>query len=138
MFAVGDPKQSIYGFRNADVSLFSGLLAADEGREQLTVNRRTRADVCAWINTVLAMRFAVADDAALQVPFTALDPERPPNHAGDGPGVAVLGMPGWSKIDHDTAEDSARAEAADIAALDRKSTRLNSSHIQKSRMPSSA
>ena len=27
---------------------------------------------------------------------------------------------------------------AEIAAIDRKSTRLNSSHIQKSRMPSSA
>ena len=28
--------------------------------------------------------------------------------------------------------------AAEVPALDRKSTRLNSSHIQKSRMPSSA
>ena len=29
-------------------------------------------------------------------------------------------------------------KALDLAILDRKSTRLNSSHIQKSRMPSSA
>ena len=32
----------------------------------------------------------------------------------------------------------ARANAQDGLLLDRKSTRLNSSHIQKSRMPSSA
>ena len=31
-----------------------------------------------------------------------------------------------------------QAEAARLLDLDRKSTRLNSSHIQKSRMPSSA
>ena len=33
---------------------------------------------------------------------------------------------------------SAKVEALDLERLDRKSTRLNSSHIQKSRMPSSA
>ena len=35
-------------------------------------------------------------------------------------------------------QDGTPAEAIDEAAIDRKSTRLNSSHIQKSRMPSSA
>ena len=34
--------------------------------------------------------------------------------------------------------DIATAESGDEALKDRKSTRLNSSHIQKSRMPSSA
>ena len=120
MFAVGDPKQSIYGFRNADVELFSSLLAADPGSQQLTVNRRTRADVCAWINAVLAHRFVQVDDDAEadhQVAFTPLEPQRSANIEADGPGVVVLGMPGWSKLDHETAEDTARAEAADIAAL---------------------
>ena len=37
------------------------------------------------------------------------------------------------------ADEAARRDAAGLARrLDRKSTRLNSSHIQKSRMPSSA
>ncbi|HVE20006.1 MAG TPA: 3'-5' exonuclease, partial [Ilumatobacteraceae bacterium] len=42
---------------------------------------------------------------------------RDSNASGDGPGVVVLGMPTWSKVEHGTAEDMARAEAADIAAL---------------------
>ncbi len=120
LFAVGDPKQSIYGFRHADVELFSSLLAADATSRQLTINRRTRSDVCAWINAVLATRFADAhnpDEADQQVAYSPLEPQRSANSAGDGPGVVVLGMPGWSKLDHDSAEDTARAEAADIAAL---------------------
>ncbi len=120
MFAVGDPKQSIYGFRNADVGLFSSLLAADPDCQQLTVNRRTRADVCAWINAVLAHRFVQVDDDAEtdhQVDFAPLEPQRSANIEADGPGVVVLGMPGWSKIEHESADDTARAEAADIAAL---------------------
>ena len=43
------------------------------------------------------------------------------------------------ELDDELARDVARAGAADgLRVLDRKSTRLNSSHIQKSRMPSSA
>ncbi|HEX2783116.1 MAG TPA: UvrD-helicase domain-containing protein, partial [Ilumatobacteraceae bacterium] len=119
MFAVGDPKQSIYGFRNADVALFSSLLAADGSNRQLTVNRRTRADVCGWINAVLGRRFAQSDttDPADHVPYAPLEPQRAANTPDDGPGVVVLGMPGWVKLDHDSAENTARVEAADIAAL---------------------
>ena len=120
MFAVGDPKQSIYGFRGADVGLFSSLLAADPSRQELTVNRRTRADVCDWINVVLAQRFEQPSDATelpYQVPFTALEAQRSPNSPGAGPAVVVLGAPGGTPVPHDSAEATARAEAADIAAL---------------------
>jgi ATP-dependent helicase/nuclease subunit A len=119
MFAVGDPKQSIYGFRHADVGLFSSLLAADGSNRQLTVNRRTRADVCSWVNAVLGRRFAADDttDPRDHVPYALLEPQRAANAAGSGPGVVVLGMPGWVKLDRDTADNTARVEAADIAAL---------------------
>ena len=40
--------------------------------------------------------------------------------------------------ERDSALDEREAELAGLAGQDRKSTRLNSSHIQKSRMPSSA
>lgn len=121
MFAVGDPKQSIYGFRHADVSLFARLLAGEGSTAQLTVNRRTRADVCAWINAVLVTRFA-ADDGD-QVEYVDLEPQRPANTRGDGPGVVVLGLPGGTRAIHLSADESARAEAADIAALVQRAAR---------------
>src|SRR3954447_14023794 len=120
MFAVGDPKQSIYGFRGAEVGLFSSLLAADPCRQELTVNRRTRVDVCEWINVVLAHRCEQPDDPIElehQVPFTSLEAERPANSSAGGPAVVVLGMPGGHPAPHGSAEETARAEAADIAAL---------------------
>ena len=53
-----------------------------------------------------------------------------------GAGMAGLSAAGWA------AERGARVivveKAPAIGGSDRKSTRLNSSHIQKSRMPSSA
>lgn len=113
LFAVGDPKQSIYGFRQAEVELFSSLAttAADGGYlAQLTANFRTRADVAAWINTVMERRFErplvsaskIADLAALglwpppvPVPYEPLAPERPataPGEIAPGPPVVLLGV----------------------------------------------
>lgn len=115
MFAVGDPKQSIYGFRNADVELFNSVLATAPHREALTVNRRTRADVCAWINAVLAERFVGAGGDE-QVAYEALQAVRPANPATAGAAVTVLGLSGGEPVAHPSAEAAARGEAADIAA----------------------
>jgi ATP-dependent helicase/nuclease subunit A len=68
LFLVGDPMQSIYQFRDAEVGLF--LEARDHGvgavRLQplrLRRNFRTRAPLLAWINRHFAALFPAADDA---------------------------------------------------------------------------
>ena len=115
MFAVGDPKQSIYGFRNADVELFNAVLATAPHREALTVNRRTRADVCAWINAVLAERFAGAggDEQVRYEPLQAVRPANPPD---SGAAITVLGLADDKPVAHPSADASSRTEAADVAA----------------------
>lgn len=53
LFAVGDVKQAIYGFRGAEVSLFGGLCAdAGPGRMSLVDNFRSRREVLDLVNAV--------------------------------------------------------------------------------------
>ena len=51
--------------------------------------------------------------------------------------LVILSLPFLAQVMR-SAELGAGGQARAIAMIDRKSTRLNSSHIQKSRMPSSA
>ncbi len=68
LFVVGDPMQSIYRFRNAEVGLF--LKAAQEGignvhleRLTLTRNFRSQPEIVHWVNATFG-RIASADDNA--------------------------------------------------------------------------
>lgn len=67
-FCVGDPMQSIYRFRNAEVGQF--LRAREEGLGQLPLdaltlmrNFRSGAGLVDWFNTQFSKLLAVADDA---------------------------------------------------------------------------
>ena len=108
LFAVGDPKQSIYGFREADVSLFARLHELEHLTPlQLTTNFRSRPGVLRWLNELFRDWFD-ADAAVGQVPFTALD-----HHVADAPAtIAVVG--GAMDVPADRA---ARAQARDIARM---------------------
>jgi ATP-dependent exoDNAse (exonuclease V) beta subunit len=68
LFCVGDPMQSIYRFRKADVGLF--LQASDSGigglameRLQLTRNNRSCPVLVDWVNDAFTKVFPQADDA---------------------------------------------------------------------------
>ena len=63
LFLVGDPMQSIYGFRDADVSLFALAQTQGVGAVQLTpltltANYRSQPGVVDWVNDQLARVFA--------------------------------------------------------------------------------
>ena len=88
LFAVGDPMQSIYQFREAEVGLF--LQAAEQGvgtvqleALQLTRNFRSSPSLVNWTNELFAKLFPPADDVrASAVAFTpslaARDPRSEP------------------------------------------------------------
>ncbi len=92
LFLVGDPMQSIYRFRKAEVGLF---LDAWDGRLgdvvleplQLSVNFRSAAGVIDWVNQQFANVFPATGDKRLgAVPYV---PSVPFESALEGPAVAV-------------------------------------------------
>lgn len=81
-FAVGDPMQSIYGFRDADVEVFREVL--ERGIQQLkpaplklTSNFRSAESLVRWVNETFT---SMGDSDSLLAPATGTRPDRP----GDG------------------------------------------------------
>ena len=70
LFLVGDPMQSIYRFRKADVSLFikvrdQGLAGLKLTCLQLTDNFRSQSKIVEWVNATFKPMFPAADDPAV-------------------------------------------------------------------------
>jgi len=90
LFFVGDPKQSIFRFRRADVSVY--LQAGDrfgDGGTRLDVSFRAVPGVIAAVNTVFADLIGTA--SAGQVPYAPIAPHREP--ISNEPPVLLLGGP---------------------------------------------
>jgi ATP-dependent helicase/nuclease subunit A len=114
LFVVGDPKQSIYRFRRADIDIYERVKARidDTGGETLalTANFRSLPGVCDLANTVFPRLFTNFT-APYSPAFEALEPVREESDGPDGPRVAKLTVPADGKP-----ADQVKKEAADIAA----------------------
>jgi ATP-dependent helicase/nuclease subunit A len=115
LFFVGDPKQSIYRFRRADIATF--LRARDHvggDVEQLTTNFRTVEPILAWVNHTFGR--LIVEEPEAQPAYVALDSHRPPPPSG--PPVAFVGLEEHPK--NWRAADLREAEASDVAAAIRE------------------
>jgi ATP-dependent helicase/nuclease subunit A len=115
LFVVGDPKQSIYRFRRADIDIYTRVrqrIEATGGHTlALTANFRSLPGVCDLANTVFPPLFASLT-APYSPAFEPLQPVRDEAGGPAGPRVAKLTVP----TDGTTA-DQVEREAADIAAF---------------------
>ncbi len=83
LFLVGDPMQSIYRFREAEVGLFLrarrdgiGTLALEP--LALSVNFRSQADIVDWVNGAFAGIMPRVEDIGVgAVPYARCEPEKP-------------------------------------------------------------
>ncbi len=123
LFFVGDPKQSIYRFRRADIDLFSRTARRyADGYTSLQVNFRTVAPVLRFCNVVFAALIAPATDTAdehgrvAQPDYVPLLEQRPALPHGSGPPVVLLG----DGAAHPAADAARQAEALDVAAVLRR------------------
>jgi ATP-dependent helicase/nuclease subunit A len=121
LFIVGDPKQSIYRFRRADISLYDEvkrLVAAQPGGSGVVTairqNFRTTPAVVAWVNEVFAGVFDGDACEGRQPRYQPVEAYRP---AADGPGVAVLLGREYEVGTAGESDAARRDEARAVAAL---------------------
>ncbi len=87
LFVVGDPKQSIYRFRRADIGMYLRAQELLGGQVALTTNFRTGAPILDWVNAVFGA--LIQHDDGKQPSYQPLDHHRSGPTAG--PAVTVLG-----------------------------------------------
>ena len=94
LFLVGDPKQSIYRFRRADVGIYRDVCAhlGQCGARLLHLTRSFRSvpEIQACVNAAFAP-IMNGDELTLQAPYVALAPHRPPLERQ--PAVVALPVP---------------------------------------------
>jgi ATP-dependent helicase/nuclease subunit A len=116
LFVVGDPKQSIYRFRRADIEIYNTVRErftdpAVGGVVPLTMNFRSVPALCEWANTVFTAQFPPAP--TLHSPqFAPLDPKEPDRSSK--PQTAA----GLFTLTH-RCEDGSEVAALDAAAIAR-------------------
>lgn len=118
LMLVGDPKQSIYGFRGADIAVWNDArrrLRDDAPQLELTRNFRTQPGLIGFINSVASVAIeATGDevealDPALRIGYSRLETVRPP---GPGQGIDWLD----SSVEGGSAEASRAFEARLVRA----------------------
>ncbi|MGI8758982.1 MAG: UvrD-helicase domain-containing protein, partial [Acidimicrobiales bacterium] len=113
LFFVGDPKQSIYRFRRADVGVYLAARAHLAGSvHQLTTNFRTTAAVLDWVNHTFSR--LIVEEPGSQPAYEPLQADRL-EPAPVGPSVSLLGA---DPLAGPTTADEMRAvEAAAVATM---------------------
>ena len=110
LFVVGDPKQSIYRFRRADIAMYlaaAGQVGAE--REVLSANFRSTDAVIDWVNDVFGT--VIQPEPTSSRPTAPLDACRPGSR--DHGTVHVLGATAHDEVD---AEAHALARGASPSA----------------------
>lgn len=83
LFAVGDPKQSIYKFRHADPSLFADTIKNADTRIELDVSFRTRASLLKRINKIFSELWHDGLGRSDSMAGLVFEPLKPMNNDGE-------------------------------------------------------
>jgi len=112
LFIVGDPKQSIYRFRRADIAQYlSAATQVGAEREHLTANFRSSRPVLDWVNGVFAD--LIVEEPDVQPAYQRLSPSR--RHHLDHGSVTVFGVDEHDDLGSKKADEIRRREASDAA-----------------------
>lgn len=107
---VGDPKQSIYRFRDADVSVFEEFCSRLPSQQSLSWNFRSRPDIIDYTNHVCQKAFE-----ASEMVYEELEPKREKQETGEA--VLRLDVENPSRLAEWIRSEVARGIALDEMAL---------------------
>lgn len=100
LFFVGDPKQSIYRFRRADISLYleaAKRFGSPNGQTLgLTANWRSTEPLISWVNHVFGNLISSAEGSQSQ--YEPLEAMRKPMAGDPGPSIALVGAEAHKRI----------------------------------------
>jgi len=92
MFLVGDEKQSIYGFRNADVRIINNLKKTEDSfteKFQLLKNFRSKREIVTSVNQIFEKKMSIVDDRPFSVQYQKMEA----NDKNGGGTVKVFRLP---------------------------------------------
>ncbi len=119
LFIVGDPKQSIYRFRRADIEMYEEAksLIDDDGRIfELSQNFRTRPAVVDCVNSTFRKIMVPPEEGGgFQPEYEPLHAFRPEDEAG--PGIILIGSPAEAEKVAETRQVEATAVAAFVKSM---------------------
>ena len=120
LFLVGDPKQSIYRFRRADIEIYARakekLNAGQEGLKAVQ-NFRTVPSIISWVNRVFSDLIQPSPEGFYQPAYIPLAPHSSRREAMPRPGVVLLTPPPEFNREETSAMEAREIEARSIAAL---------------------
>jgi len=124
LFLVGDPKQSIYRFRRADIEVYEQVreivLRSGGARLKIQVNFRSSPALLGWVNRRFERLIQPPESGgAYQPEYVGIEPA--PGAEDLGAGVQVLCDPGRQEP-YDSADVARQAEARHVAAFLRFAT----------------
>ncbi|MFN0151678.1 MAG: UvrD-helicase domain-containing protein, partial [bacterium] len=114
LFVVGDPKQSIYRFRRADLDVYEDVRDRVAGGAPLTITQNFRSvpGIAAWVNALFERLFEESADSGARIRYAPIVAERA---ASIAPPVLLLAPPPMMESGR-SAEEVRHLEANAIAA----------------------
>ena len=122
LFIVGDPKQSIYRFRGADIETYLDLASEEKlremGVERLTINRNFRSvpSILRFADETFTKVIHPPDDGNYQSSYTAFNNEGARREESNTPSVHILGDDAGENVERRT-EELVALESERIAKL---------------------
>lgn len=142
LFIVGDPKQSIYRFRNADIETYLGLVDANRlqalgiERLHLTTNFRSIPSILGFVDATFQDSMHPPEDGGkYQPPYLAFGGQGARTLAADTPAVSLLGDFGNEENARRSTREFVEMESGRIARLIRQIHGSEAWRIQDSSAP---